>query len=179
MTNYSGLQCLAAFIKQRNDVDMNIAKIIGRPALPGHLGEFVAARIFDVELLESASHKGIDGHFIKGPLAGQSVNIKYYPKNEGLLDITLNDPPSFYLVLAGPRSSPSSSRGTTRPWVMTSVFLFNSSDLVLKLKRRRVKIGTATSVIRQFWNDAEIYPSQNNVVYQMNSAQRSMIELFA
>ena len=179
MTNYSELQRLAAFVKQRNDVDINIAKIIGRPALPGHLGEFVAAKIFDIDLLESASHKGIDGHFIRGPLVGQSVNVKYYPKNEGLLDITLDNPPIFYLVLAGPRSSPSSSRGTSRPWVMTSVFLFNSSNLVQKLKQRGVKIGTATSVIRQIWNDAEIYPSHNSVVYQMNSDQRSMIELFA
>ena len=171
------LQRLAFLIKQWNAVGTEIAAIIGRPAQPGHIGEFVAAAIFDVDLLESASHKGIDGHFTGGSLVGRSVNIKYSAKNDGLLNITLDNPPDYYLVLAGPKTPPISSRGTTRPWTISSVFLFNGSDLVGQLNERGVKIGVATSVANHLWHDAEIYPSQNNKVLKLTETQRTMIEL--
>lgn len=109
------LQRLASLVKQRNAVDREIAQILGRPALPGHFGEFVASVIFGIALTDSASQKGIDGHFTDGPLAGRSVNVKFYTKNDGLLDVNADSPPDFYLVLAGPRTPAESSRGKTRP----------------------------------------------------------------
>ena len=72
------LQRLAELIRNRNSIERNIASITGRPALTGHTGEYIAANIFDIQLVESASEKGIDGHFNTGPLAGRSVNIKWY-----------------------------------------------------------------------------------------------------
>ena len=53
--------------------------------------------------------------------------------------------PDFYLVLAGPKSGPISSRGTIRPWVISSVFLFEAEELVNALGGAR--IGIATSVL--------------------------------
>jgi hypothetical protein len=79
---------LAQLLKQRNLVDKEIAAIIGRPALSGHIGEFLAARIFDIDLEHSASTKGLDGRFSKGPLTGKSVDVKYVGKQEGLLDLS-------------------------------------------------------------------------------------------
>ena len=172
------LRRLASLVKQRNAVDQEITGVLGRPALTGHLGEFIAARVFQIALLESASHKGIDGHFTNGPLAGRSVDVKFYTKNEGILDITLNAPPDFYLVMTGPRTQAESSRGTTRPWVISSVFLFDASDLVHRLNRRGVKIGIATSVARHFWDDAEIYPRPSNPVLRPTPEQRSLLEMF-
>ena len=78
MTGRDQLRRLASLIRQRNLVDGEIAATISRPAHPGHIGEFVVAAIFDIRLLESATHKGADGHFTHGPLAGRSVNIKKY-----------------------------------------------------------------------------------------------------
>ena len=147
-------------------------------AQPGHIGEFVAAAIFDIDLLESAAHKSIDGHFTAGSLAGRSVNIKYSSKNDGTLNMTLDNPPDYYLVLTGPKTPPTSSRGTTRPWTISSVFLFNASDLVGHLNERGVKIGVATSVANHLWHDAEIYALQNNKVLQLTETQRTMIKLF-
>ena len=83
------LKELAALLKQRNEIDSAIASVIGRPAISGHLGEFIAAKIFDIKLADSATNKGIDGHFKNGPLAGRTVNVKLYGKQEGLLDIML------------------------------------------------------------------------------------------
>jgi len=59
------LERLAALIRDRNSIERSIASITGRPALTGHTGEYIAANIFDIQLVESASEKGIDGHFMK------------------------------------------------------------------------------------------------------------------
>ena len=92
------LHDLAKLINQRNLVAAKISSIVGWPAMIGHVGEFIASRIFDIELLDSASAKGIDGHFRSGPLSGRSVNIKWYARQEGLLDITPEYLPNYYLV---------------------------------------------------------------------------------
>ena len=58
MSGHRELEPLAMFIKQRNEIDKDISEIIGRPAERGHIGEFVAAEIFGIELHESASSQG-------------------------------------------------------------------------------------------------------------------------
>ena len=175
----TGLDRLGRLLKQRNQVDKEIASIIGRPAHSGHIGEFVAARIFDIELLHSASHEAIDGHFARGPLAGKSVNVKKYSIDQSILDMKPDSPPDFYLVLTGPRTPPQSSRGTTQPWVIESVFLFDGLALLTQLREYGVKIGVATSVRRHLWDAAEVYPRPTNRTVQLTCAQRSMIGLFS
>ncbi len=172
------LQRLASIIKRRNAIDDEIAEIIDRPAHPGHLGEYVAARIFGIRLTESAVTKAIDGHFTDGRLAGKSVNIKKYSTNVGVLDIRPDAVPDYYLVLTGPRSALASSRSTTQPWAIESAFLFDGPALVRRLSERGVKIGVATSVRRHFWDEAEIYPSPNNPTFPLTAEQRAMIALF-
>ena len=177
--SHDALEHLASLIGRRNEIDNEISAIIGRPAHPGHVGEFVASEIFGIDLAESAVQKGIDGHFSSGPLAGKSVNIKKYSTDQGLLDIVLESPPDFYLVLTGLRIPPVSSRGTTQPWTIESVFLFDAASLVQQLRQRVVKIGVATSVRRHQWNEAEIYPSANNRALRLTSDQTSMIRMFS
>ena len=169
------MEHLASLIKQRNTLDREIAQMLGRPALTGHFGEFVAARIFNIALHESHAHKGNDGYFGDGPLAGKTVNIKYYPKREGDLDMNRDNLPEFYLVLTGPKSAAASSRGGHRPWVIEQVFLFNSADLVSQLGG---KIGTPTSVHQNLWDNAEIYPC-DNLSFPLNEAQRNNLKLFS
>ncbi len=138
----------------------------------------MASRIFGIRLPESAVTKGIDGRFTGGPLAGRSVNIKKYGIHQGLLDIRPDAVPDYYLVLAGPRSQPVSSRGITQPWVIESVFLFDGPAIVRELSKRGVKIGVATSVRRHLWDEAEIYPTPNNPTLPLTAEQRAMIALF-
>lgn len=116
----SSLPRLAALVRQRNAIDEEIAALIGRPALPGRIGELIAAEVFDIELERSAAAAGYDGVFRSGHLAGATVNVKFYPKREGLLDIP-EAVPDYFLVLTGPRSAAAaSSVGTTRPLVATT-----------------------------------------------------------
>ena len=112
------LQQLAQLVRRRNDVANEIAKAIGRPALLGHVGEYIASKIFDIRLQASASAKGIDGYFVAGSLEGKSVNIKWYGLQEHMLDLVLDEPPDYYLVMTGP--NPSVERAA-RLWRISSV----------------------------------------------------------
>lgn len=83
----SSLPELARLIQQRNAIDDEITKIVSRPALIGHLGEFIASRIFSIALYPLATHLDSDGVFTEGALAGKSVNVKWHPKRENVLDL--------------------------------------------------------------------------------------------
>lgn len=175
----SDLEGLSALIKKRNTLEREIARIIGRPGLPGHIGEYIAARIFSIELEESASRRSIDGRFRDGALAGKTVNIKWYAKQDGLLDITPAALPDYYLLLAGPRSAPMGSRGGTRPLSIDLVYLFDARVLIDELMSHGVKIGIATSVRTRYWEAAEIFPRQNNSLLILTEGQKDQIRLFA
>ena len=152
----SELHALAQAIRRRNQADEEIAGIMGRPAERGHVGEFIASRIFGVQLETSAVARGHDGRFREGPMAGATVNVKFYGKQESLLDIREDALPDYYLVLSGPRSQGGTSRGATRPILIEHVYLFHSPALVEQLRTRGVRLGTATSLARALWEAAEL-----------------------
>jgi hypothetical protein len=64
---------IARLLSEPNAIDGIIAGIIGRPMTSGHLGEWIADQVFNIELEHSATTAVIDGRFRSGPLAGQSV----------------------------------------------------------------------------------------------------------
>ena len=171
------LQQLSSLLKQMNVVGNQIAKLIERPALTGHIGEFIASRIFEIELERSATSRGKDGVFRTGTLLGKAVNIKYYPKLE-TLDMRLDALPEYYLVLTGPRGSTTTSRGAKRPLVIDHVFLFEAGQLCATLQARGVKIQTGTSLLRSQWDGAELFPENRSGVIHLTDAQRAMLTLF-
>ena len=59
------LKQLADLIGKLNALEPEITALIWRPAQIGHIGEYIASRIFGIELVESAAHKAIDGSFVK------------------------------------------------------------------------------------------------------------------
>ena len=179
MKEHGELKRLASLIGQRNTIDGKIAEVIGRPAHPWYIGEFVAARVFDIKLNKSATQKGTDGYFSSGPLAGKSVDVKKHSTESGTLDIRIDALPDFFLVLTGPRTPPTSSRGETQPWTIEAIFLFEAALLARELNERGVKVGVATSVRRRYWDAAEIYPSPKNSALQLNPEQIAVIELFS
>ncbi len=172
------LERLALLIRQRNDTEVEITRIIGRPAQIGNIGEYIAARVFKIALASSATEKGYDGHFEEGPLRGRTVNVKWYAKREGLLDIEPRSLPDFYLVLTGPPSPAVSSKGTPRPWLISSVCLFDAHGLVDELVKAGVKVGIATSVRKRLWDAAELWPNQRNTMLPLTDGQRRMLRLF-
>ena len=170
---------VAALLRQRNAIDVELARLINRPMTSGHLGEWIAAQIFNIELEASAVTVGIDGHFRSAPLQGRTVNIKWYLKREGLLDMTESTALDYYLVLTGPPSAAISSRGTTRPWCIEAVFLFDARQLRSEQMMRGVKRGVASSVTKQQWTAAEVFPSSTNARLTITSQQAEQLKLFA
>jgi hypothetical protein len=96
------IDALAGLLRARNALNLEITRLIKRPATTGNLGEYIAARIFDIHLATSAVNPGHDGIFASGPLAGTTVNVKMYSSDDGLLDVG-NLPAVYFLVLRGPR----------------------------------------------------------------------------
>ena len=172
------LGLLADLLRVRNATEVAITRIIGRPAQIGHIGEYIASRIFRIELEGSAVHPGADGRFIDGPLAGKSVNVKMYGKLEGALDIREEYLPDYYLVLTGARATEITSKGITRPWVIELVFLFEAHSLVERLRERGVKLGPATSVVSAEWEAGRVYPVSDTAPLLITKDQEHLLQLF-
>jgi hypothetical protein len=169
---------IAEQLHERNTIDAEIARIMHRPMTSGHLGEWLAARIFDIELEPTTTATATDGRFRPGSLRGRTVNIKWYLKHEGLLDMSKSDLLDYYLVLTGPTSGATSSRGATRPWCIEAVFLFDARQLRAEQIERGVKRGIASSVLKSQWTAAEIYPAASNPLLAVTSGQADMLRLF-
>ena len=172
------LQALANLLRERNAIDEQIAKIMQRPMTAGHAGEWIAAQIFDIELELSAAQSAYNGRFRSGPLANKTVNVKWYLKREGLLDMHSSPSLDHYLVMTGPRAAAVSSKAGTRPWRIDSVYLFNAHDLRYEQQARGIKIGITTSVREGQWNAAEIYPKATNRTLIVTPEQTVVLQLF-
>lgn len=166
---------IAQLLHERNAIDEEIAAITHRPMTSGHLGERIAAQIFDIQLEQTAVAAGI---FHSGPLQGRTINIKWYLKREGLLDTSESARLEYYLVLTGPPSAAASSRGATRPWRIDAVFLFDARQLHAEQIERGVKRGTASSVLKRQWAAAEVYPADNSLL-PISSRQVELLQLFS
>lgn len=106
------------------------------------------------------------------------MNIKLYGKQEGCLDIETENMANYYLVLTGPQSSCSSSKDETRSIRISNVYLFDMQYLLPLLKARKLKIGTATSVAKSYWEEAEIYPEQKTKILILTRDQIQLLDMF-
>ncbi len=156
---------LATLVREHNAVVDRISSLIGRPAQIGHVGEYIAGAIFDIDLNPSASTKGHDGFFCSpAHLAGRSVNIKWGSLFEGGMDVSPDAELDYYLAMVGPRARSMTSKGSSRPWLISAVYLFDAIRLRTALTTAGVKIGVATSIRAHLWESAKIYPEANNPI---------------
>ncbi len=174
----SDLRKLAEIIQRKNQVDSEIARLVGRPAQLGSVGEYIAAQIFKIRLFESATHPDSDGRFLEGPLAGRTVNVKWYPRRENNVDLKPECDCDFHLVMTGPFRTAGRASGTERPWLITAVYLFETLRLIEELRQRGVRIGVAASVREYQWHAAEVYPQQIDPRLFLSDEQRELLALF-
>ncbi len=170
----SDLPRLASLLKSRNTIDDKIATLIGRSAQANNIGEYIASIIFRITLDDAGKRKGYDGRFSSGPLAGQTVDVQWHPKRDGLMNIKQDAFPDYYLILTGPEVSTS----LANPWVVESIFLFHASELLNALRERGVQIGSGTSVTGPLWERAEIYPIPRNNRLLLENEERKLLVLF-
>ncbi len=175
----SDLTRLAELLRARNTVESNLANLLGSTANLNTVGEYIAAHIFGITLLPSTRHNEFAGIFAQPPLAGKTVDVQWYPRREGTLNIYDNPAPDYYLVLTGPRQESSTTRAAVNPWLISAVYLFNGQELLISLRERGVQLGSHTSVINQLWERTEIFPTQRNQTLPLTAEQRQSLQLFA
>jgi hypothetical protein len=176
--DHAALAGIAQLLVERNQLDEKISAVIRRPMTSGHLGEWIAAQVFDIALESGANAAAIDGRFASGPLEGRTVNVKWYLRREGVVDMTTSEVLDDYLVFTGPFGSAGSSKGQTRPWCITNVYLFDAHKLRSDLHDRGRQIGVASSVRGGLWTAAEIYPNPANPRLPLTDEQREALSLF-
>ena len=176
---HDDLPRVAELLQERNAIDDQIAATMKRPMTSGHLGEWIAAQVFDIELEASATTAAFDGRFRSGPMQKRAVNVKWYLKREGILDMTTSETLDEYLVMTGPVGAAGGSHGQTRPWCIDRVYLFDAHSLRADLLARGRSIGTASSIRTELWNQAEIYPKQANTRMPLTDRQVEALQLFA
>ena len=151
--------------------------MIGRAGLVSHIGEFIAERVFSLELEDSRTNKGFDGRFKKGKLKGKTVNVKLYPKRERFIDWKDDALPDYFLILAGPKGK------GRRPVMIRNVFVFDSKQTRGVLLSRGVNIPLDKRVqasVRDYqWKEAEIYPNPSNPILRLTPSQRDMLAFFS
>ena len=174
---------LADLIRIRNYVNNSVSNIIGGPAETGRIAEFVAAQIFDIELARTFVNKAIDGWF-RSPasLASASVNVKYRSRSSKRLDnensADPNDHPRYYLAFRGPKLLKGPASEKTLPFVIDSVYIFDSQELIPSLVAKGgAHIGPAVKLVH--WQQAMIYPEQVNQALILTDEQRAALQLFA
>lgn len=174
------LDQLLTLLEKKNALEKEIAALIDRQADAGNIAEYAAAKIFDIDLRKQKNNKDDDGIFLSGPLAGHSVNVKYTAQRLPTLDLPKDwqqrqdTLAHYYLVLCGPKSTRQLLKDPHRPWVLESVFLFETLA-ILTVLAGKVQIGTATSVREEFWAAAELFPHAHNDLFPLSIEQRRLL----
>ncbi|MFC0003615.1 hypothetical protein [Micromonospora siamensis] len=171
------LHQLAALLRDRDALDARIARLTGRSARQGDIGEFVAARVFDIALAANPVQAGHDGTFRSGPLAGRTVNVKTYGDAFDGIDISPHSA-DFYLIFSGLRRPPGAVRH--HRWQLSAAYLLDTRRLRETLTGRGVKIGTATSIRTADLEAARIFPDTNPYPpLRLTAEQVALLSLFA
>jgi hypothetical protein len=167
----------ASLVAERNAIDSKIGELIGRPALVGHLGEWIAQQIFGVAIDPLANRQAIDGTFTWGPpeVVDRTVNVKWYAKRSNILDMSPRGEVDYYLVLCGPREAARSSVGMLRPLTVDAVYLFDAHVLRADIIQNGRRPGTATSLRGHLWEEAEIYPAESGR-FPIDAERRALLQ---
>src|SRR5260370_21687909 len=69
----------AALLRERNAIDAELARLIQRPMTSGHLAEWIAAQVFDIELAASAVAAGLDVPLRPRPVPPPAPYLPRFP----------------------------------------------------------------------------------------------------
>lgn len=174
----SNLSHLAELVRARNAVESNIANLLGSAVNLDTVGEFIAANVCGIRLIPSVQHNEFAGIFTNAALMGKTVDIRWYTRREGFLNVHTDPTPDYTLVLAGPKLDQNEARALVNPWIITSVYLFHTQELLHTLRTRSVRVGPRVSVNSQLWEQAEIFPTPRNHLFVLTTEQHQLLQLF-
>jgi len=174
----SDLPRLAELLRARNTVESNIAKLLECEVTLSNVGEHIAACIFGIRLIPTTSQTGFVGIFTTPTLKGKTVDVRWYPRRGGYLNIHTDPAPDYTLVLAGPEIEQNEARALVNPWVITSVHLFHMQELLSALRSRGIRVSPRVSINTHLWEQTEIFPRQHNPGLILADEQRQLLKLF-
>ena len=109
------------------------------------------------------------------------MNIKYVARHRDTLNVASCVNPAhhadLYLLLTGTRWS--SRQGAAAPWVIGSVYLFDSRELLRELAEHGSVPRPGMPLWRAQWKAAEVYPQANNPRLVLTARQRDDLGIFA
>src|SRR5437588_5155010 len=144
----NNLPQLASLLKSRDAIDYKIATIIGHPTQVQSVGEYIASVIFGIALTRKiVVHKNSDGHFVRGPLAGQTVDVQWRTKHDGILHLKTDPLPDYYLVFVRSKDA-TAVHSLSIPWVIESAHRSHSAEQLRSLRERVVHLWTRTTITR-------------------------------
>ena len=172
---------VAKLLRQRNEMDGEITRIINRPVVGGHLAAWLANELFDIDLEPAGSAKALDGRFTSGALATKTVNIQWIGERNGHLDSISSGQPDFCLVFTGPKALALTREGVVRAMRIDACYLFDARLLRARQLARGANGangGTASSVLAAEWEAAEIFPRHHNPLLRVDSEASRLLGLF-
>src|SRR5258708_17280287 len=125
---------LADLLRARNTVESNIANLLGSGVNLNTVGVYIAATIFGITLLPFTRSSEFTGTFASQPLSGKTVDVQWYPRREGFMNVRAEASPDYYLVFAGPKQESSTARALVNPCLVSSLHLFETQDLPSALR---------------------------------------------
>lgn len=172
------LSRLAELLRARNTVESNIANLLKCEVDLNIVGEQIAASVFGIRFMPTSVPGQSVGTFTRESLTGKTVDVRWYLRREGFLNIHTDPAPDYTLALAGPKLDPSEARAFVNPWIITSAYLFHMPELLNTLRVRGVRIGPRVSVNSHLWEQAEIFPNSPNSTLVLSNEQRQLLQLF-
>jgi hypothetical protein len=175
---------VAKLLRQRNEMDGEITRIINRPVVGGHLAAWLANELFDIDLEPAGSAKALGGRFTSGALATKTVNIQWIGERNGHLDSIASGQPDFCLVFTGPKALALTREGVVRAMRIDACYLFDARLLRARQLARGANganganDATASSVLAAEWEAAEIFPRHNNALLRVDSEAARLLGLF-
>ena len=175
----SNLKQLSSLLVRRNAIDEKITALIGRPAIRGHVGEWIAQEIFKVKAGKIRESEGLRRPVYRRSAGRTDGECEVVRQARGAARHQSSQRPGQYLVLTGPKAEATTSKGQTRPLVITEVFLFDASALVEQFKVQKRRLGVAASVRQHEWKTARVYPkAAPGARLTLTDAQREALKLF-
>jgi hypothetical protein len=169
---------VAKLLRQRNEMDGEITRIINRPVVGGHLAAWLANELFDIDLEPAGSARALDGRFTSGALANKTVNIQWISERNGHLDSTASGQPDFCLVFTGPKALALTREGVVRALRIDACYLFDARLLRARQVASGANGGKASSVLAAEWEAAEIFPRHHNPLLRVDSEAARLLGLF-
>ena len=180
MDQFDELERFADLVRTWNAINRALGRFLGRSASSGHITEDIASRIIHILLEQRANHPVSDGTFTAGALAGKSVNVKWRGGGSRTVNVKdVNHLPDYFLSFVGPKKSAITDPSPGyHPFSIKEVCLFEAETLATLLREKGKEKGHMTSVQKQVWDQARIYPQHEHSPIRLTPEQETMLALF-